>query len=188
MSEERLKKIERFAAIADKKLSMAAELCLCAIASELGLPVPAQYKRGETGKPEFPVSPPYFNITHCDGYSICAVADSPVGIDAEPADRTVSSSIAKRLLRAGESCHSLIWKWVEKESFVKLTGEGLLRPLAGFTASSDGIFDANGKRLAKIARYELQGLCIAVASYEEISSSVIKILSPAYLKTLLSGN
>ena len=187
MSEERLKKIERFAATADKKLAMAAELCLCNLSAELGLSVPPVCKCGETGKPEFPVSPPYFNISHCNGYAVCAVADFPVGVDAEPSDRAVDDRILKRLLRAGEACPSVIWKWVEKESFVKLTGEGLLRPLASFTASADGVFDANGKRLARIHRIELHGLCIAVASHEQISSTVVRILSPAYLKRLLNG-
>ncbi|MBQ1955367.1 MAG: hypothetical protein II350_06465 [Clostridia bacterium] len=187
MSKERLKKIERFASVADKKLAMAAELCLCNLALELGLPIPPVYKCGETGKPEFPVSPPYFNISHCSGYALCAVADAPVGLDAEPADRTVDDRILKRLLRAGETCPSAIWKWVEKESFVKLTGEGLLRPLASFTASADGVFDANGKRLARISKHDLHGLCISIASYEQITSTVVKILSPEHLKKLLKN-
>ena len=187
MSEERLTKIRRFAREADKKLSMGAELCLCAAASELKLPIPPEYKCGETGKPEFSVSPPYFNISHCEGYAVCAVADHPLGVDAEPADRVVEPGILKRLLHAGESCSSPLWKWVEKESFVKLTGEGLRRPLGSFTTSANGVFDPNGKRIASISHHEVHGLCISVASCEKIDSTVVCVLSPAYLRTLLNG-
>ena len=188
MSDPRLEKIKRFAHEADKKLAMAAELCLCAVSSELGLPIPPQYKCGETGKPEFSVSPPYFNISHCEGYAVCAVANAPLGADAEPSHRHVDEKILSHLLHAGEACLSPLWKWVEKESFVKLTGEGLTRPLGSFITSPKGVFDRKGKRLACLSRYELHGLCIAISSYEPIDSSVVKVLSPDYIKGLLSAH
>ena len=186
MSPERLAKIERYASIADKKLSMAAELCICVAAKENKLPIPPKYKSEENEKPEFFVSPPYFNVSHCKGYAICAVADSPVGVDAEPADRVVDERITKRLLRSGEACPSSLWKWVEKESFVKLTGEGLRRPLSSFTSSPNGIFDPSGKCLARISRFELRGLLISVAAYVQISPTVVRILSPEHVKAMLA--
>ncbi|MBR4941293.1 MAG: hypothetical protein IKZ19_04780, partial [Clostridia bacterium] len=150
MSSHRAEKIERLRKPEEKKLSMGAELCLCAASKKLGLPIPPQYKNGETGKPQFPVSPPYFNLSHCSGCAVCAIADCEIGVDAETKDRSVSEGVLKRLLAPGESCPSPIEKWVEKESFVKLTGKGLAQGLGSFSTDGRKASDLSGKTLAHL--------------------------------------
>jgi len=46
-------------------------------------PLPA-IARGEQGKPFFPTLPHlHFNLSHTKGFSLCALSDSPVGVDIE---------------------------------------------------------------------------------------------------------
>ena len=60
------------------------------------------------GKPYFLGSPWHFSISHTKGHVFCALADCPVGIDAEE-----------------DKSRALLTFWVLKEAAAKLTGEGL---------------------------------------------------------------
>lgn len=185
LSEGRKEKIARLRAESEKKLSLGAELCLAAACAELGLPIPPEYKSGETGKPEFSVSPPYFSLTHCDGFALCAVAHCELGLDAEPADRKVSPGVLRRLLAPGEVCPSPIWKWVEKESYVKLTGRGLSQGLSSFTTSGELVCAPSGDKLAYLTKLELFGLCISIATKAPLVSTETELLTPEKLSGLL---
>jgi hypothetical protein len=75
-----------------------------------------------------------FNISHSANYVVCAIADSPVGIDIE-GGRKVNRSVAKRYFTEEEieSIHSdedFFKIWTFKEALGKYTGEGLL-PVIG---------------------------------------------------------
>ena len=86
------------------------------------------------GKPCFAGSPWHFSISHTKGHVFCALADRPVGIDAEEADRPIDLRIAPKILSPGELVQfqaaadkrsTLLQFWVLKEAAAKLTGEGL---------------------------------------------------------------
>lgn len=86
------------------------------------------------GKPYFPDSPLHFSITHTPYHAFCALAEVPVGIDAEERSRTVNPRLAEKILSPGEQIRwraaddpneALLRLWVLKEAAVKLTGEGL---------------------------------------------------------------
>lgn len=66
-------------------------------------------EKGEYGKPFFPDGPK-FNISHCRCITVCAVADSPVGIDIERRDALEKSEAVRA--------------WVIRESYGKYTGIG----------------------------------------------------------------
>lgn len=88
------------------------------------------------GKPYFVTGDLHFSITHTKKTVFCALADVPVGIDAEEADRLVSPSMAEKILSPGELAQylslpeearndALLRFWVLKEAEVKCSGLGL---------------------------------------------------------------
>ncbi len=94
--------------------------------------------RGENGKPE--IEGFYFNLSHAKDYVICAVGDSPIGCDIEAvkdaplriAERYFSESEKEQLNRATtieEKSDVFYRMWTIKESYLKMTGEGLRVPL-----------------------------------------------------------
>ncbi|MGN1451059.1 MAG: 4'-phosphopantetheinyl transferase family protein [Eubacteriales bacterium] len=174
-SPERRSTLSRISGPEGKQLSLAAELALCAAALDRGLSVPPVYVRGGNGKPAFPCPPPYFSLSHCSGAALCAVSDADVGADAERTDRTVSAGVLRRILAPGESAAVPVRKWVAKESYLKLTGEGLRRDMRSFSENGEGIFTLSGEKLAFTKTLEAEGLCIAVSSYIEITLSVTRI-------------
>ena len=89
---------------------------------------------GPRGKPCFPGSDLHFSISHSKGHVFCALSHSPIGIDAEEADRPISSALAGKILSSAEYAQwqcaadpreALLTFWVLKEAQAKCTGEGL---------------------------------------------------------------
>ncbi len=89
------------------------------------------------GKPRFRDASWHFSITHTKGHAFCALARSPIGIDAEELDRPVSQKLAQRILSPGELSQyeaaqdkhrALLTFWVLKEAQAKLTGQGIQYP------------------------------------------------------------
>ena len=86
------------------------------------------------GKPYFVDSSWHFSVTHTSRHVFCALADRPVGIDAEEMDRQVDLRLAEKILSAGEFAQfsaavdprmALLTFWVLKEADAKRTGEGI---------------------------------------------------------------
>lgn len=88
------------------------------------------------GKPYFVDGDLHFSITHTKKTVFCALADVPVGIDAEEVTRTVSPSMAEKILSPSELVQyealpeedrneALLRFWVLKEAEVKCSGLGL---------------------------------------------------------------
>ena len=88
----------------------------------------------ERGKPYFPDSPWHFSISHTKGHVFCALADCPLGIDAEALSRRINPRLAEKILSPSEQAEyeaaedksrALLTFWVLKEAAAKYTGEGL---------------------------------------------------------------
>ena len=79
------------------------------------------------GKPYFVDSDLHFSITHTKKTVFCALADVPVGIDAEEMSRKVSpSELAQYEALAEEDRNDALLRfWVLKEAEVKCSGLGL---------------------------------------------------------------
>lgn len=86
------------------------------------------------GKPCFAESAWHFSISHSKGHAFCALADAPVGIDAEEMDRRIDLRLADKILSPGEKRQfdaapdprqALLRFWVLKEAAAKLAGTGL---------------------------------------------------------------
>ena len=106
---------------------------LCLLEKLYGAPLP-EIRRTRLGKPYFPRENLHFSISHTKNYVFCAVAEHPVGIDAEELDRDIRLSLAEKLLSPGEleqfqtapdKRRALLTFWVLKEAAGKCTGEGL---------------------------------------------------------------
>lgn len=140
----------------------------------------ARIRRAANGKPyilpaEADPCPPHFSLTHTRGLLACAVADVPVGLDAEAADRIVSPLLARRILSEPEQAAYavlpqeqrsgfLLLRWVLKEAHLKRTGEGVSGNMARLTAMADGrIADAAGNTLSYLAADRLAGYLVAAA-------------------------
>lgn len=86
------------------------------------------------GKPCFAEGSWHFSISHTSAHVFCALADHPVGLDAEETDRQINLALAEkilsprekeRFLSADDKRIALLKLWVLKEAAAKLTGEGL---------------------------------------------------------------
>ena len=129
--------------------SAAAELAICAAMKNSGRPfAPSDYAYKESGQPT--IQNGHISISHTEGYAACAISRQPVGIDVER-ERTFSKAAAKRILSPQEELMSdstnadelLSRIWTVKESFLKMTGEGIpggMRTLE-LIAAGDGSSD-----------------------------------------------
>ena len=90
----------------------------------------------------------HFNISHSGRWVTCVTDSAPAGIDIELV-RPVRHDIARRFFSSAEYRYLLkknkakrsqyfFELWTLKESFVKMTGEGLSRPLGSFSVNIDG--------------------------------------------------
>lgn len=85
----------------------------------------------ENGKPYLENDSVFFSLSHTKEKYFLAVAPYPVGIDAEKSDRTIDPLVAKRYFpkESFESGQSLLRKWLQTESKVKLLGSTLQKEL-----------------------------------------------------------
>lgn len=88
----------------------------------------------DRGKPYFKGSPLHFSVTHTRRRVFCALAEYPLGIDAEEPDRKIDLRLADKILspaekeqylRAENKTLALLTFWVLKEAAAKATGQGL---------------------------------------------------------------
>lgn len=98
-----------------------------------GLPCP-EILVTPRGKPYFPNSSLHFSISHTKSHAFCALAEHPIGMDAEEKDRHVHLKLAEKILSPAEYARfeaatdqrlALLKLWVLKEAAAKLSGEGL---------------------------------------------------------------
>ena len=90
--------------------------------------------RSASGKPYFDGSSYELSITHTGGAALCAIADAPVGLDAE-APRPVRPRLMERCLapeelavcRAAPDAAAVFLRfWTLKEAYGKYTGRGVI--------------------------------------------------------------
>ena len=127
-----------------KALSMGAGLLLDYALSNAGInPKDAQIDYGEHEKPYIKGSNIYFNLSHSEEYVICAISNYEIGCDIEKID-SGGEKIAKRFFHEkefdriasseneAEKLELFYELWTLKESFIKVTGQGLHLPLSSF--------------------------------------------------------
>ena len=151
----RREKILRLKNPGARLLSAAAELALLTalrMADPVFLP-PARYEYSPSGQPRllpawggpsvsakdssaFPDGLPFISLSHSGEWALAAVSSAPVGADIEGkaasspalARRCLSDREMEEYLASPDPAARFRSLWVAKESYVKLTGEGLSRP------------------------------------------------------------
>lgn len=97
-----------------------------------------KFARGEYGKPYLENNGNvHFNISHSSSLAVCAIAESPVGVDTELI-REFPERVMKRCFTENEietvkqsdlPEMSFFQLWTLKESYIKAIGKGLLYPM-----------------------------------------------------------
>ena len=172
--EERKQKILRYKLEENRRQSLGAGRLLKWALQRYGATA-EKLSYGSNGKPE--AEGVYFNLSHSGQWVVCAIGDGPVGCDVEEI-ATVREGIAERfftqkeveyLNRFGseERAAEFFRLWTLKESYMKMTGEGLSLGLNRFE------FDLNGQPTVKrdgaacdcyIKEYELPGYKLSVCA------------------------
>ena len=138
----------------------------------LGAPVQIAYSHGPQGKPDFVGEMGHFNLSHSEEL-VCAVFDRhEIGVDIQWMRPLQDMRLAKRYFSERErealaSCvgqeerEKLFYRiWVKKESYAKLTGEGIAAVLEQdtFTLAQQVVWQEQ-----EIS----EGYCIAVCQYRK---------------------
>lgn len=99
-------------------------------------------KNGKPFLPDFPDV--YFNISHSGEYVAVAVGDAEVGLDVQE-KKELSDGVLKRIAAEEEKDLQILpaWLFSIKESFLKLTGDGITKDLRDFY-----IVEKNGEILS----------------------------------------
>ncbi|MFI3313133.1 MAG: 4'-phosphopantetheinyl transferase superfamily protein [Eubacteriales bacterium] len=136
-------------------------------------PMPNMEKTGE-GKPYFPGNPLYFSISHTKNLAVCAVGDSPLGVDVEQI-RPVKAGMYQKVLTLPEqrwlSDHpdGFFHLWTKKEAYVKYMGCGL-------QGAPQRVDTTKLPTFLNIQSWELEH-CVLTVCGEELVNAPIKIPS-----------
>ena len=146
VSAQRREKALRFHHEAGRRQSVAAyRLLQMALEEEYGITEPQDLAFGEHGKPYLKEHPDiHFSLSHCKVAVACAVSDHPVGIDIEhirPFNKELAAYVLnedqlEQVLQSTDSAVEFLKFWTQKESFLKLTGEGIRNDLKKLDLSS----------------------------------------------------
>ena len=132
LEEKRIERIQRTRQEKERKQSLGAGILLKKCLEERGCSV-SDIQYGEHEKPE--VDGCFFNISHSNEMVVCAIADAPVGCDIEKKGR-YRDGVAERFFTELENSYlnqfegerkrdEFLRLWTMKESYLKMTGEGL---------------------------------------------------------------
>ena len=134
-----------------------------------------EYSYGENGKPILDCAS--MSLTHSSGAAMAAVARSAVGVDIER-KRRVSWRAAKRIMNAKEyeEFISLPEVWTAKESFLKLTGEGIAAGLdkLHYDREKEEVRRETTGECAFAARFDSEELCACVCSFVKTEPKLLR--------------
>ena len=139
LPEERVNKIRKYKQVKDRKQSLGAGLLLLKVFEEQGR-FPKEITYGFNGKPE--AEGIQFNLSHSQDKAVCVVGEKPVGVDIEKVEE-IRENIAKRFFTTKENAYldqfceeerkrEFFRLWTMKESYMKMTGEGMKLSLDRF--------------------------------------------------------
>lgn len=177
LSKKRIEKTLRYRQVKDRKQSFGAGLLLKKCLFEYGIDMES-IRYGENGKPE--AKGIHFNISHSQDMVVCVVSNQPVGCDIENVD-DLKEGIAERFFTdneirylntfSGDKKRDEFYRlWTMKESYMKMTGEGMSLALDKFEfiIESDVKVYRDGKLCTcNIREYEIQGYKLTVCAEEE---------------------
>lgn len=158
LSEEERARASRFRYEADRWSFTAAHVALRVLLGPMVAcpPNALHFATGGNGKPSLDQdrhgAAVHFNISHCRGCVVVAIAGCPVGVDIEPrrmlpdlmaVARTAFAHECRDALAAcpeGTARTALFYRyWTLGEAFIKATGEGITQGLTSFAFTNQGV-------------------------------------------------
>lgn len=178
LDEERREKILRHKFPAGRRQSLGAGLLLKSVLEKYGI-LPENIVIGPYGKPE--VDGICFNLSHSEEMIVCAVSEKNVGCDVERirkaqmrvADRFFCDRESAYLYQFGTERRNLEFTrlWTMKESYIKMTGEGIRLPLKTFEVflqKQPICIEREGvEERCHVREYPLPGYCVTVCTEDE---------------------
>lgn len=178
LSKERQEKILRYKQEHSRKQGLGAALLLKEVLEDAGLSM-EDITYGKNGKPQ--IEGLHFNLSHSGDMVILAVSDNEVGCDIEKisdvkegiVDRFFAESEIEYLnkFEGIEKQREFFRLWTIKESYMKLTGEGMSLSLSGFEVLMDErvqIYREGQLCPCFIKEYEIEGYKAAVCALEDM--------------------
>lgn len=175
LSDYRLERLKKTARSEAKAQSIAAELLLIhavrTVYPEAELPL--KITVGEFGKPELRGIELEFSLSHSADMVLCAISSKCVGADiqlraaynAALAERFFTKKEAAAIAQAADKDRMFTQTWAVKESYLKLLGTGMHRPLSSFDAKCDnGCFSIDGAPECVVSIMELGDYTVAVSA------------------------
>lgn len=109
-----------------KQLALAELAVLASMKKRFACARKNAYRYGQNGKP-YPAQAEYgfLSIAHAGEYGACIWSDVPVGMDLETAERQIERVLPRISHEGDKQYKNAISLWCAKESYVKLTGEGV---------------------------------------------------------------
>ena len=169
-----------------RKQSAGASLLLRWALKQRGLESKA-LRYGDNGKPS--VEGICFSLSHSGDMVICAVGDKPVGCDIE---RTAQAheKLAERFFAPAELEYLRSFSddalnreffrlWTMKESYIKMTGEGLTLPLSDFCVNIGreiSVFRGGAACPCRIKEYPLEAYALSVCTEDREFSEGIEFV------------
>ncbi len=189
--EERKQKILRYKLAESRKQSLGAGLLLKWALQRHGIAA-EKLSYGPNGKPE--AVGVFFNLSHSGQWAICAIGDGSVGCDVEEI-APVLEGIAERFFTKNEveylnrfdgdqRLEEFFRLWTLKESYMKMTGEGMSLKLDRFEFSMGEQLTVkrDGKPCdCHVKEYDLPGYKLAVCAEEGEFAEVVKYVGPKEL-------
>ncbi len=139
LSEQRREQALKFKHEQGRKTCAAAYLLLCeGLRKEYGITEKPVFEYGEHGKPFILGHPEiHFNMSHCREAAICAISETPVGIDVESIREyreslvhyTMNDDEIAEITHSPNPALAFIRYWTMKEAVLKLSGEGIRNDL-----------------------------------------------------------
>lgn len=186
LPDKRKEKILRYLQVKDRKQSFGAGLLLHQVLLRNGFRM-SDITYGPHGKPE--LDGIYFNLSHSHDYAVCVVGDKPVGCDVEKIDK-IRERIAERFftkkevqyldqLKGEEKDQEFFRLWTMKESYMKMTGEGMQLGLNRLEFRMDPVVQVyrDGEACpCYIKEYEIPGYKLTVCAEENDFSDMIEFV------------
>ena len=186
--EERKQKILRYKNAANRKQSLGAGILLRYVLQLHEVPV-EELKYGPNGKPE--LESICFNLSHSADLVMCAVGEDAVGCDVEKIG-SAREGVARRFftenevqyldaLRGVKRREEFFRLWTLKESYMKMTGEGLslgLNRLEFVLGETIQVYRDGVLWNCNVKEYNLQGYKLAVCAVEEDLAETVQYVEP----------
>lgn len=194
LSDQRKEKIMRHKMEKDRKQSLGAGLLLREVLLRHGM-ADREMTYGENGKPQ--MAGFYFNLSHSGGMVLCAAGDSEVGCDVEKI-KCEPRGLVRHFFCEGEIAYleqfcgedrerEFFRLWTMKESYMKMTGEGMRLSLKQFElipGDSVSVYRADQHVCCFFQEYEIPGYRACVCAKEQNFSEQIEYICMPALKSV----